>query len=113
MVDFDEERSCPVCSWEGESKNQLTKHLRYAHSDVYAYNLSPFAKGYRFFSGETSVPRCEICNICLGVEFEVEHQRNKNHIKKKSLQEDSVQTDELDFHSTQARQPDHFFEPSD
>ena len=112
MVDFDEERSCPVCSWEGDSKNQLTKHLRYAHSDVYAYNLSPFAKGYRFFSGETSVPRCEICNIYLGFEFEVAHQRNKNHIKIQTMHEDSVQPDELEFNSTQATPPEHFYDPA-
>jgi hypothetical protein len=112
MGDFDEERSCPVCLWEGDSKLQLTKHLKYAHSDVYAYNLSEFVRGFRFFSGETSIPHCEICNIYLGFDFEVEHQSNKNHLKKLSQLQYPAQSDELDCNYMKETPPEHFYDPA-
>jgi hypothetical protein len=51
--------------------------------------LSPFVKGYRSCSGETGIPRCQSCSIFLGVDFVVDHRKNKNHLIKLSLERES------------------------
>ena len=74
--------------------------------------MSQFVRGCRFYSGETSVPHCEICNIYIGFEFEVDHLSNKNHLNKQALLEYSVQSDESDCNYMQEMPPEQFYDPA-
>ena len=80
MEEFDSERCCPVCLWTGESRVKLVKHMRYMHADVYVHNLTPYDKGYRYLAEESGVPRCQVCRIFVGIEFESVHRGNTNHL---------------------------------
>ena len=80
MEEFDAERCCLVCLWTGDSRLKVIRHMKYMHSDVFAYNLSPAEKGYQYLAEDSGVPRCEVCNIFVGTEFVSDHPKNANHL---------------------------------
>jgi hypothetical protein len=56
-----------------DSKDQLTKHLKYAHFDVYAYNLSPFVEGNRFFLAAKFTTFILVSNLRLSITQSLNH----------------------------------------
>lgn len=115
MEEFDVERSCPVCLWEGDSIKHLQKHMRYMHVDVKDFNLSPFDKFYRVPPEDSDIPCCEICNIFIGFEFVTEHQKNKNHLNNRTLHEESIASVHVNGHELDSSNPpetDAFYDPA-
>ena len=74
---FDPARSCRICTYVGETAQQLDRHNRYRHSDVVFSNVCTFAGNYRAPNADT--PRCVTCGIFIGFNFIIEHDLNELH----------------------------------